>query len=83
MENENDPPKGLGNVGFAAKWAGGITLLCIIVGQGAEHYAAALPPTQPGIIGVSPLAQPKADGVDPDSVGAIKTPLSRAGPCRD
>jgi hypothetical protein len=83
MESEDDAPKGLGTVGFAAKWAGGITLLCIIVGQSAEHYAAALPPTQPGIIGASSLAQPKADGVDPESVGAIKTPLARPGPCRD
>ena len=72
MQNDDDAPKRLANFGFAAKWAGGITLLCLAVGQGAEQYAAALGPTQSAAIGVSPIAQPKASRVDPESVGAIR-----------
>jgi hypothetical protein len=77
VENENDAPKRFANFGFAAKWAAGITLLCIIVGQGAEQYAAALPPTQ----GAATSVSSKGSSVDSESVGAIKAATS--GPCRD
>ena len=65
MESEDEAPKRLANFGFAARWAGGITLLCLIVGQGAEQFAAALPPTQSAVIGASSIAPPKAGAVDP------------------
>ena len=81
MQNDDDAPKRLANFGFAAKWAGGITLLCLLVGQGAEQYAAALAPTQSAAIGVSPIAQPKASRVDPESVGAIRAPSATLSPC--
>ena len=83
MQNDDDAPKRLANFGFAAKWAGGITLLCLAVGQGAEQYAAALAPTLPAAGLAASTGQPKASRVDPESVGAIKAPSAPLGPCGD
>jgi hypothetical protein len=74
METEDEAPQRLANFWFAAKWAGGITSLCLIVGQGAEQYAAALPPTQPAANIVASRAHTKPSGVDPKSIGAIRAP---------
>jgi len=80
MEPKDEAPRRLANFSFAAKAAGGITLLCLLVGQGAEQYAAALPPTQPP----ATIASSGATGaVDPESVGAIKAPPAAVTPCGD
>ena len=83
MENEDEAHRRFANFGFAAKWAGGITLLCLIVGQGAEQYAAALAPMQPAPPISASIGRAKAGGVDSESVGAIKAPSAPLNPCGD
>jgi hypothetical protein len=83
MIGQDEAPRRLANFSFAAKWAGGITLICLIVGQGAEQYASPLPPTLSAIGIAASTAQLKSSGVDSQSVGAIGARSASLGPCGD
>ncbi len=83
MEIEDEAPKRLANFSFAAKSAGAIALLCLIVGQSAEQYAAALPPTWATATFASSNLQSNASGVDGESVGSIRIPSAAGKPCSD
>jgi len=85
MENEREAPERLGNFGFAASWAGGIALLCLIIGQGAEQYADSLAPVPIAPTGANSAAAapspPKFNAVEYVTTGAIKG--QTAAPCGD
>lgn len=85
MENEREPPERLGNFGFAASWAGGIALLCMIIGQGAEQYADTLAPvviTPAGANSDAAAPSPsRFDAVERVTTGAIRGKTVVDAPC--
>ena len=67
-------------LGFAAAWAAGLTLLCIVIGEGAEQFAASLTPT-PGQFANAPVKKPIFNAIDLATTGAIKGQTVILSPC--
>ena len=67
-------------VGFAAVWAVGFTLLCIVIGEGAQQFADSLDraPTQ---VAVETGKKPIFNAIDYAMTSAIKGQTVILSPC--
>lgn len=84
MENDDDAPVRFRNIGFAATWAGAITLICLLVGQGAEQYASLYLPKaaeQMAAAETSTQRGPQFSSIDDTVTGAIKGQSVTLSPC--
>ena len=79
MDYDTDPPPRFRGISFAAGWAALITLLCVIVGQGAEQYAKLNGGPAPAAIAVA--AKPQFGAIDYSATGSIKSPNGALSPC--
>lgn len=66
--------------GFAAAWAAGLTLLCIVIGEGAQQLASSLDPTP---VQVADTVGKKQifNAIDYATTGAIKGQTVILSPC--
>lgn len=74
MSNEHETPR-YSNVGFAAGAAGALCMLCIVVGQGAEQYAAILTSSSKTAVAVNidpSVKAPKFGAIDFGATGSLK-----------
>jgi hypothetical protein len=83
MDIDPDAPQRFPNIGFAAGWAAAITVVCVIVGQGAEQFAGAVAPTNaPATASNDDAARTQRfNAIDYAVTGAIKGQTVVIGPC--
>ncbi len=72
MEPETLLPRGLRNIGSIAASAGGITLLCLLVGTTAEQYVAITAPVSGPEVLAAAAPKPQFNTIDFATTGSIK-----------
>jgi hypothetical protein len=78
MEMDSEPPRSPHTFGFAAIWAGVITVVCVLVGQSAVQFAKLSAP-----MGGGPLASARPDfrAIDYSATGSLKGQAIVINPC--
>jgi hypothetical protein len=67
-------------MGFAVAWAGGLTLLCIVIGTGAQQVADSLEGSAPSLA-VAEAKKPTFNAIDYAQTGAVKGQTVILSPC--
>jgi len=83
MDHETEAPPRFRNIGFAATWAGAITLICIIVGQTAQQYAGDATKNASSVASTEAEkpSRPLFNAIDYATTGAIRGQTVVIGPC--
>jgi hypothetical protein len=67
-------------IGFAAAWATGLTLLCVMIGTSAQQYADSLDPA-PTQVAAAKGKKPVFNAIDYATTGAITGQTVILSPC--
>ena len=77
MIDENSPR--MTNIGFAATAAAILTLMCVVIGEGAQLFAANLAPATTAVAAATP--RPQFNAIDYATTGSVKGQLVVISPC--
>jgi hypothetical protein len=80
MNEDDDKLSPRKTIGFAAAWAGGLTLFCIVVGTGAQQFADSLQ-TEAPLVASATTKKPTFNAIDYAATGAIKGQTVILSPC--
>jgi hypothetical protein len=67
-------------VGFAAAWAAGLTLLCIVIGEGAQQFADSRDPAPP-VLAAAKGKKPTFNAIDYATTGGVAGQTVILSPC--